>query len=404
MTRVRSIEPPPLLGSFKLLRNGSVINTQITTNIQYSKEITDVVTPDYYNRKRRGEIINSPMTLTEVDVTSGGGSGTFAIPGNVYTTEGDGSMTQAWLQRKGYPSGIEYAELDRDLMEGVAKSKALGNLDRSPYSFAEDIGELRETFELLRNPLKTWRNLHYALTKRARQFVTTGRARSVSHALALAWAEYRFALLPTIRSVFELSKALKAADEPVPVRRRAFGTVKATSKKEQPDLRKHFGGGYDSYFHSSSRVGSAKAYIIYEVSDPVLDWRWKYGLRWRDIPETAWALYPYSFMVDRVTNISTALRGLSALADPKVSILTGGVVWKESSRENWLYTDQYDPPYVVSVAADLWQTREFLYDRNIWAPTVVDAFAPVNWGGLVRDATKIADLAALIRLRIPGSN
>jgi hypothetical protein len=401
-TRVRSTTVPSTYGTFKLLRNGSVISTVNTKMSSYSKSIEDVVTKDYHKRKRSGEIINNPCTLTESSTGAGGGSGTFSNGTYNYTTQGPGSMTLAWLIRKGYPPGIQYADVDVDHLVSVAKQKALGNMDRAPYSFAEDIGEIRETMQLLRDPLAAWRNLHYALMRRSKSLITNKRY-NVYTAIAQAWAEYRFALTPTIRSVFSLAEALNAPPaKPLALVRSAEGYSGAKDMVIQPSLKKSWSGGYDEYHHSHHKEVLAKAYILYKVENPIQDWRFKYGLRWRDIPETAWALYPYSFMVDRVTDITTTIRGLAAYSDPKVSILGGGVVTRSDTAEFWQYLDQYDEGYEVHVTADIAESKSFTYNRTPWEPSVLDTFAGTNFRGLIKDATKIADLAALVTLRVPG--
>jgi hypothetical protein len=104
---------------------------------------------------------------------------------------------------------------------------------------------------------------------------------------------------------------------------------------------------------------------------------------------------PYSFMVDRVWDVSKMVRSLTTLADPRVKILAGWVRQKYNAEQSLSFVNQVNPGWTVTVSSDTWKKQESLYDRQPWIPTASDVIPRVKPLGLVNDITKTLDLAAL---------
>jgi hypothetical protein len=280
-------------------------------------------------------------------------------------------------------------------MNAAARLQALGNVDRSPYGFAEDIAELHETLRFLRDPLKSIRDITELFRKTWRNPVTRRKGEKIeeiSDAISNAWLQYQFALSPLVRSV---NDAVEAAMTKVrrPDRRTARGGSEWTSSDSVE-------GWLNNYYRSAATVNETvvvKAGILYEVSNPLKDWKFKYGLRFKNIPETLWAIFPLSFMVDRMFNLTQTIRGINAFLDPNVTMLGAWTSSKLSKVETVSFLE-YDSPIVQSVLRmdpDVETVKTDSYTRDPWVPSISDLVPEVRTDRIVDTSTKIADLAAL---------
>jgi hypothetical protein len=107
-------------------------------------------------------------------------------------------------------------------------------------------------------------------------------------------------------------------------------------------------------------------------------------------------------MVDRVVDITSSIRGLLNLSDPRISVLGGGVVTRWASYRSTVSLRQHTPNWTVTVNGDVYKDRRFNYSRTPWAPGFSDLVPPVDLGGLTRDLTNTLDLLALIRQGLTG--
>jgi hypothetical protein len=327
-------------------------------------------------------------------------------PHNVYEVSGDGNMTTWQLTSSPPPSipalGLEHD--DEDLINR-AKQKALASIDTTPYAFAEDLGELKETFEFLRNPLKNLRNVTKLYKKAVTYKYLKARRRNAARlpeAIASAYLEYRFALSPLVRSIHDLVEAVMTDPKPLPKTRVARGYVKSAVEDHVPFSFSPYAGSVRSFdYRGSSKLG-VSAYIHYRQRNPVEDWRRKYGLRFKDIPETAWNLFPLSFMVDRVFNISNTISGLVALLDPSITILGAGYSTKREVYTYMRATGETQTNYQVNVHDTGTSVSDEQYDRYVWEPGVGDTIPTATPLNLVSDITKTADLAGIIYGNVAG--
>jgi len=379
--------------------NGVLVSTRQTRVLQASEEMHDVVVQGFGKRSNAGEIINNPMSYSKSSVfCSVGGKSTIKQGGSTYEIYGQGSLTEFQRYDKGSPwvNGIYPvpAEPTLDVIQ-AAQSKAMGNLDRSPYSFAEDIAEMRETFRFLKDPLGSLRDLSKSFKKDVDVY-SAKKYLNRAQAIANVWLQYRFAAGPLIRSAHDL---LEAQSDSIrrPVRRTARGNE--TYKVQNSGLGK--AKSYYWYEGSTTVESETKAGILYEVANPLNDWQFKYGLRFKDIPETLWAITPYSFMVDRMFNLSQAIRGVTSFLDPRVKILAGWVTQKRTQTSTLSYIDySYPSASAVTITPDVRVVEDFTYDRSVWEPSMKDAVPVLELSGLIDTSTKLADLAALIMQRL----
>jgi hypothetical protein len=296
----------------------------------------------------------------------------------------------------GFSPDVPSVSYDVENMKSRAISAALSYIDKSPYAFGEDIGEVRETIKFLRNPLSSLFDLSTAFRQAVRGRL---KGRTIAKFLlrkefAAIWLQYRFAFLPLVRSIGDLIEARQKE-----LKRPLFRTARGFDKYEQSETLQSVNAGtheVDTYNVFRAHSAIARAYIHYRKDSPIVDWRYRYGLRFKDIPETMWQLCPYSFMVDRVINISNTIGGLTNLSDPSIEIVAAGVVMKIDDVVATHLISAIDDRYSCSTDGDTIYDRNFSYVREIVNPSLSDVVAKPDISGLVSDATKTVDLIALI--------
>lgn len=357
--------------------------------------ITDTVTKDYRKKIRDGGIVNSRCTM-DVYKRKQVGSSSYrrsldANPTYYKDVEG-GSMSIA----NNSALGNYWMDLvpTHEQFYAEAKAKALSNMDRTPWAFGEDLLEIKETFEFLRNPLKSLKGLLISYKK----LVMHNRKAGLSDAKAAAnaWTTYRFAVMPLVRSIYDF---IEAVQTPMRDRKknerlnsRGFTDYHRIVMGEET-----FGSGdtWTKYNLYESQRLDVHAYILYKVTNPANDWRRKYGLRNKDIPVTLWQIVPLSFMIDRVVDISSMLKGLINLADPQIKILAGGVRAKHWKERSFTLLDKKIPGYTFSGNYDTIEDENFSFRRWVWSPSAPDTVSAYTPRGLIQDLPSILDLAAI---------
>jgi len=365
----------------------------------HTESMTDVVTSDFSSKRSKGEVVINPVSHVKSTIETIG-SGAYhwtRTNGSVYEETGPG-LTRMQLQR--FPQYMQSVPVDpapKHDMLAACKLQALGNIDRSPYSFAEDIAELHETLRFLRNPLASIKQLSKSFEEGVNRLNKLKRYANRADAIADVWLQYRFAFSPLLRSVNDAVKSVITEDKPRANRRIATG------KDTFSDRVTNHGTIVTWESRASVEVTTeCHAGIIYEVSNPTQGWRDKYGLRFKDIPETMWAILPYSFMVDRVFNLSQAVRGLTAFLDPNVKMLNGWESTKTTKvvEREWIRHVSKLVQSVQSDATDVLAETTSTYTREAWTPTINDLMPEVRIGDLVDTSTEIADLLALVWARL----
>jgi hypothetical protein len=380
---------------------------------RFSSTCNDILTPRWRQRIKAGDIINNPCTIV-VDHQQVNESGSFytfqtSNPSNVYQVYGDGSVTQYFLDAcVGTP---DYGDLDPDMSEVLQslKQQAVARIDSTPYAFLEDLGEIGETIRFIKSPLSGLLKYSRRFAK-ARKSLLQYRGRykaksvtNVAKANAELWLEYRFAVMPLVRSILSFFEA-RDAEVYRPERRtaRANKYVDLSTPLESQSI------PYYSSNHCLFNVGTIvertiRVGILYEVENPGNDLLFKYGLRIKDIPETAWNLLPLSFMVDRLVNISASFRGVTNLFDPNVKTLTGWITTFNNTVKQTALTRVIETGYTGSVTPDLIYEKAFTYSRSLWEPGLIDTIPVLNATGLVKSATRTADLVSLIASTFIGN-
>jgi hypothetical protein len=374
--------------------------------------MSDTVVAGFAARSARGEIFNNGCTLVRGRLTAGQGTYKATEASTGYVTKRSGGAPMYQLSMSGGDDSDRFGEkllcqtslsaADRAEAMEDAKADAIAAMDKTPNAFGEDIAEVRQSFALVRNPLQSLQALSYQFKKVAmRDMSKFKKANDKIRAFDDVYLSYQFGMRPLWRSVedgFEViqSKLNDTEKRKMPVRQTARGFSTLTANLDDGFRRNWSPSIYDDWERKSWSTHTIKAGILYHITNPVEDLRFELGLRNKDIPETVWQILPYSFMVDRVYNVSRAVRGMTNLADPRIHILAAWTTVKDEQVASATWVNQVNPGYTIKVTASPIEYRDFIYARTPWSPSASDTLDSVNIRGLVSDITRIADLAVLI--------
>lgn len=376
----------------------------------------DTVVPGYHSRSRAGEIFNNPCVYrsTSINCDAEGMPQTLWL--QKVTNDptswaklsfGNHSAYVAYVAKRApYQYDKNDAILPTHDVAAEAKQKCLANVDSVPYEFMEDLMEIRETIRFLKNPLASIAGIGRAFGRKRNRIRNHDSMTGDEKVKALAdlWNQYRFAFAPLVRSAMTSLEAYNARDEDHrPARRSAHGRF---GKSDEMTTLAIIASGISHKYQwkkTSTATIDGHAAILYEVSNPLDDWRFRLGLRSKDIPTTMWEIVPLSFMVDRIVNIRDAISGLVNLADPSISFLASSYTIRANYvhdlscyGEYWSYGELT----TTVVNPDFVRFTKFEYDRTTWSPTAPDALPTWDPGGLVKDLTKTLDLIAIAISRL----
>jgi hypothetical protein len=353
----------------------------------YNREtIEDTVHPEWRERIARGEIINDPVEYTRIAIFRDLGKYEYTSNGKQYLFEGS---------LESYYGYFVPAQESVDLPGLIADAKlgAIANLDSTPYAMLEDVFEVKETLRFLRNPLKTFMKTSKSFKKTRRSKQRRGLSRE--KALASSWLEYRFAVMPLLNSVSNLVSGIAQGPEAIKLRPRRVTSYRTDKKSSDSAV----SISNKNYERTSTSEIEARAIINYYVTNPIEGYRQLFGFRAKDIPVGLWNVVPLSFMVDRMFDMSSAMKAGLNLSDPDIHIRFGCVSTKSRKQRScrFLGSTHYSVSNQnVTHHGSGYTYLNFDYERQPWSPGVGDIVPRLKPLGLVNSLTKTADFIALI--------
>jgi len=335
----------------------------------------DVVSSNFRKRIGSGEIINHPMfKAIDTRVASGGSYRSVLSDSSEVRLAGTGSVTEWAMTRGAFQPIVIDTSVDTSPRES-AMLRAIAAIDSTPYAYSEDVFELTKTLEFLRSPFSAIRRLAKDFRRsRDRKISVHGTA----NAIASTWLEYRFGFMPL---AITSSNLLKQFSEGVTARatsefRRKRRTARATGSSGY----QRSGTSFQNYGSSTrtfdwTYVGNHnwRVGILYEVSNPINELHELSGLRFKELPRTAWNLVPYTWLVDRFLNVSDAIQAITNLSDPNVNILAAWIRGLGSIRETYRWVGATATGQTITLSGDTVVNTYTHSARNPWYPTVRDA-------------------------------
>nr|APG77056.1 hypothetical protein [Beihai levi-like virus 13] len=362
-----------------------------------SRSFLDYNTPRFNLKIRQGKIINNPCKLTIYERSSdnypgwSGGkhpSHSSNSP-NGYNYEQQGPVSQHWLNAIGGVTVLPHV-IYKDIVQ-TAKHDCLKRIDSTPYAFAEDLFEVKQTLQYLKNPLASIAQLIRRMWRAVKK-LSVDELISIPKALSQVWLEYRFAFMPLVRSIISILEAYSSKDKTRPKRLSSHGI-----ETQIGNISGTFTKSNVKFSYSHVVRASAHATVLYEVLNPIQDFRFRYGLRLKDLPETIWAVMPYSFMVDRVSDISGFVRGVTNIFDPSLRFLAASVTTKVDDIFSYQFAGTVPSGgWTTTANGDVVTTRNFTYQRDVWKPSLLDTLPDFNLEDLYDEAFEILDIVALL--------
>lgn len=412
-SRTRTRDAEPEYTQFILDETGTPAVKGNFLTYSRHEEMDDVVIDRFNERIAAGEVINNPCDYlceemrAETDKMTNYHAYYRYNPETWYETAISGNFTTYALSVAGlylYDKNPCNNPTFDTIQE--AKQRCLANVDSTPYEFFEDLMELSETLQFLRNPLQALRSVANAYRKKRKKIDRMKDAKRKAKALANLWNQYRFAFAPLLRSVMSAAEAfLEYNDIKRPKRRSAHGYSSSPEEYDAVIGQRVVTGNWNYYYNKVGTINvETHAAIHYEVSNPAVNWNFVLGLRLKDVPVVSWEVIPLSFMVDRLYNIKNMIQGIVNIADPTVTILAGSDTTRTTaehyvkcSEVKYRYSSYRVSPFTVTDRIDF---TSFHLKRNEWTPSIGDTVPSLNWRGLVDDVTKTTDLIALILSRL----
>lgn len=376
---------------------------RVTTLSNETATMSDTVTPQYHERVARGEVITNAMDYSYFNEQSIG-SWTYRRRGGAgdlsYEVTGKGSLYDwAIATHLGGDNGtISVPSLvsRESNIVARAKQKALAAVDPTPVSIGQDIAEIGSTLNLLRNPLSFIGKQTNSYSKKAsllRLHLPPGNRLDAQ--LRDLFLTYQYGVAPLWRSVMSVINEISQPK----VRDRD----KLLAAHGQAEDTANYGGvlarGAYNQSWSYDWTFEARATVLYRLNNPVEDWRSRFGLRTKDFPTILWEAQSLSFMIDRVFDVRSGIKGLMNLSDPSIQILNSKCSYSVRRRIVDLRGLSFPKPAgwtVHNVNVDSKRKETFVYSRSLWNPTAADVIPRENFRGLIDSATKTAELLGII--------
>lgn len=300
------------------------------------------------------------------------------------------------------------------LLQNETLQKAYSKLGKAEFGIGEDLGELRETIQMLRSPFKSLREFFAGKSKdgttnfdrlwdllvynRAQNFRSMSGARAAK-AASDTWLEFRYGFRPLVGSIGKVVEAIQAVDDknfdPNTIRSCRSRKTKSTVDKTTGTIPSWPGGGNGSITTETEWI--VRASVQYRQSRPYSMIK-RLGLTPSSWPETAWELTKLSFVVDWLVSIGPWIETFRF--KPEITVLGNTVGTKcsmISSTHNITMISGYGDAATPTPVPPMSTRRRTWYKRDVG---VKPPNLPVFRCGDVFDIWKTIDSVTLILQRL----
>mgnify|MGYP003571968549 CR=1 FL=1 len=328
---------------------GSTTSTTTRTRSGYTgwqKRTADIVVPRFNQRSRKGETFFNPYESREVSrFFAGGDCGyTKELSGTDYVSEYVGDAL--WYYSNTDPAPVLHHIDGHRLGSTLRKesfTRAKAGVNSATFQGMTELGELRETIQFLKSPLrslnsylrknrkrvkKDYRREQRILAARRKRLAKLSRyerakawARSsgfYSHELDIlsdAWLASRYAVRPLIGSCVDASSAIdKSRLKTMAVRETSRGFASQSKTLSSDDGRVGSVGYFNLYGTRQTEINtSVRSGVMFR---PLSKNTW--GMKHHEVLPAMYELTPYSFIADWFANTNAYLRALTPRTDVKV--------------------------------------------------------------------------------------
>lgn len=302
------------------------------------ESMTDVVTPGFAQAQANGTLVNNPMTKVLHQETPG--SKGFKVNYTIDDAYSEFFRTNATARLLGPIPPVGAQRVNVENLQNLCRTAALAGVDSSDMQGLVSIAEIGKTISLLTNPVKGllramrdyekriqqgirskfadayWRGVRTRTLNGTRRSKRSGveraikrsyRAESVGDFLANSLLMFNLAIKPTLMDIDAILHKIPQREE---IPRRSSRETKTDSASWSETI-SHLtvdGNTFICRYDHTEEV-TVRATVIYVDNFQVEK---HFGTRLADVPEAAWELIPFSFLVDYVANIGDFLGALRA--------------------------------------------------------------------------------------------
>lgn len=299
----------------------------------------DVVTPGFVVRQRQGELINTPMLRGSTTITPGGTGATFDYVNGTTHIEWKETENLAILYY-GLPTPAPLP-IDVENLQALAQTAALANVKSSSFMGFVALAEGRKTVGLLASPLAamsellawvtqlraarknllvTWSGRTHRVINGRRFSLPQPRGKSYGHwlvtppkgsaivpigtALSGSILAYDLGLYPFLCDIEAITKELPSAHQYPRETFRATRDWQGSTETVQTRVNSVVTGVFTNLTTFDVKVRATV------VARDRFDIPSDFGVSLFDVPEAAWELVPYSFLIDYLVNVGDLLAAL----------------------------------------------------------------------------------------------
>lgn len=338
-------------------------------------EISDTVTPGYARLKSKGVIINNPMTMRKFTYTATRDQSELkfhSIPpgfvGNWRQTCDDrlGLATGPYLPP--IPTGVANLHilkdwvplLDESTMQSKAAMLALNDANGKAAQGLVMLAQAQKTLDTLRNPFAAVRELMRKAPKALKRGKLTAAVARGASAQYLTW----FYGIRTV--MFDIEDTLDALLLEQYTRATARGTVRDEITTSSTTVGWNYSNHRADYTSTYKEETTVRAGALLELRARTT--QEALGLSVRKIPEAAWELLPWSFVVDWFLNVQQLIGALeSAVSNNFLAewmVVRHKLTWEKFTTPGTHVEKTNTPQYYVT---DTCQSRQKvvveMYDR-----------------------------------------
>lgn len=297
----------------------------------------DYVTPSFYSRRKRGEILFNDMFYSKREnLLTSVGAGTWwrynsgincsgIMRYHEFKHEGPLFMEQCYaisntaidgfLPVDQLISGSDVADLQSEI-----STKCLAGRGTADSNLFESVAEIRQTLDLLRNPFNSINRLLFK----------AGGLRKKGASAAETWLQYRYGVLPLVSDIDSIIKGVKKKTGNVRKTTRASGSLTRTKSLTLDLDYSSVGGGHNYIGKQISDVINVRAMSLDEYRASLYE---NIGFTTAGLVTLPWELIPYSFVADWFVNVGDYLQalvplpGVTSLGSCVTTERTGQVLW-----------------------------------------------------------------------------
>jgi len=228
------------------------------------------------------------------------------------------------------PQCIQYDESTSNNLDNYALQKAYNKLYSAEVQAGVFLGELEETIRLLTNPLEAFSRFAW------QNFAKKTRSVTLTSDL---WLQYRYGIMPLIGDVTDAIKRVQSKAEEIDGRILSVrgGASNSTTIVYDNTVASTMSANIALKARSTMEVERSSTAIIYYRLVAPKGWREAWGLSISDIPNVAWELIPFSFVVDWFLSVGNWLTSLKSFSNATVQTLGNCVTQTVHSTNKTVY-------------------------------------------------------------------